>query len=312
MRARRAGLLIILLIAALPAAAQTGLIERGRHLVEGIAACGNCHTPKGPGGEVPAMTLAGGFVIDIPKDVQQAKFQPVFPATVEFRNPTLSHVPHATDEQLKQILALIAEAKKPVLYVGGGVISAEASADLKAFAEKVNVPVATTHRAPRIGLARRFDGNEVGINGRDPAPQRAARSGGTPHDHHGFFPVCDARRRAGHDRLLAIHVDLGPSDACGLQRGLGLLLQRGRNKSNAAKGALAALKEDREITGHDQRRDPGKYYQPRHDKPGANGQRLQIPKTRTGATFRLEPSSTTCGAGGEPFGSSAVNGGNAR
>ena len=67
MRAWRAGLLIILLIAALPAAAQTGLIERGRHLVEGIAACGNCHTPKGPGGEVPGMTLAGGFVIDIPK-----------------------------------------------------------------------------------------------------------------------------------------------------------------------------------------------------------------------------------------------------
>ena len=96
-----------------------------------------------------AFTLArsgrpGPVVIDIPKDIQQAKFQPVFPATVEFRNPTLSHVPHATDDQLKQILALIAEAKQPVLYVGGGVISAEASADLKAFAEKVNVPVATT------------------------------------------------------------------------------------------------------------------------------------------------------------------------
>ena len=86
----------------------------------------------------------GPVVIDIPKDVQQAKFQPVFPASVEFRNPTLSHVPRASDEQLKEILALIAAAKKPVLYVGGGVVSAEASAELKAFAEKVNVPVATT------------------------------------------------------------------------------------------------------------------------------------------------------------------------
>jgi acetolactate synthase-1/2/3 large subunit len=51
---------------------------------------------------------------------------------------------HASDEQLKQVLALIAEAKRPVLYAGGGIISAEAHAELKAFAEKTNVPVATT------------------------------------------------------------------------------------------------------------------------------------------------------------------------
>ena len=73
----------------------------------------------------------GPGVIDIPKDVQQAKFQPVFPATVEFRNPTLTANPHATDDQLRRILTLIAEAKQPVLYVGGGVVSAEASAELR-------------------------------------------------------------------------------------------------------------------------------------------------------------------------------------
>jgi len=39
-------------------------VERGRHLVEGLAACGNCHTPKGPDGPLPGMHLAGGFVID--------------------------------------------------------------------------------------------------------------------------------------------------------------------------------------------------------------------------------------------------------
>jgi mono/diheme cytochrome c family protein len=66
MRAWRLGLMIVLLAGAGPAAAQTALIDRGRQLVEGIAACGNCHTPKGPDGEVPGMTLAGGFVIDIP------------------------------------------------------------------------------------------------------------------------------------------------------------------------------------------------------------------------------------------------------
>ena len=86
----------------------------------------------------------GPVIIDIPKDVQQAKFTPVYPATIEFRNPTIGHEPHATDEQLKQLLALIAEAKRPVIYAGGGIISAEAHRELKAFAEKTNIPVATT------------------------------------------------------------------------------------------------------------------------------------------------------------------------
>jgi acetolactate synthase I/II/III large subunit len=86
----------------------------------------------------------GPVVIDIPKDVQQAKFQPVFPATVEFRSTYATAELHATDDQLKQLLGLIAEAKRPVLYAGGGIISAEAHAELKAFAEKTNLPVATT------------------------------------------------------------------------------------------------------------------------------------------------------------------------
>jgi mono/diheme cytochrome c family protein len=39
-------------------------VKRGRYLVEGIAACGNCHTPKGPdGNSVPGKHLAGGFEI---------------------------------------------------------------------------------------------------------------------------------------------------------------------------------------------------------------------------------------------------------
>src|SRR4051812_1032990 len=86
----------------------------------------------------------GPVVIDIPKDVQQKKFQPVYPAAVEFRSTYANATQHAPDAQLKQVLALIAEAKRPVLYTGGGVISAEAHQELKAFAEKTNIPVATT------------------------------------------------------------------------------------------------------------------------------------------------------------------------
>jgi acetolactate synthase I/II/III large subunit len=86
----------------------------------------------------------GPVVIDIPKDVQQAKIRPVFPGTVEFRSAYAAATQHATDEQLKHVLGLVLEAKRPVLYVGGGVISAEAHAELKAFVELTNIPVATT------------------------------------------------------------------------------------------------------------------------------------------------------------------------
>jgi acetolactate synthase-1/2/3 large subunit len=86
----------------------------------------------------------GPVVIDIPKDVQQAKFQPVFPSSVEFRNPHIAHEHQASDEVLGQVVDLISEARKPVLYVGGGIISADAHRELRAFAEKANIPVATT------------------------------------------------------------------------------------------------------------------------------------------------------------------------
>jgi mono/diheme cytochrome c family protein len=60
-----AALLGAALVAAGAAAAQTPL-ERGRYLVETIAACGNCHTPKGPQGDLPGLALAGGMVIEEP------------------------------------------------------------------------------------------------------------------------------------------------------------------------------------------------------------------------------------------------------
>src|SRR5215216_7430106 len=65
----------------------------------------------------------GPVIIDLPKDVQQTKFQPVFPATVEFRSSYATAIQHAPDDQLKELLALVAEAKQPVIYAGGGIIS---------------------------------------------------------------------------------------------------------------------------------------------------------------------------------------------
>jgi mono/diheme cytochrome c family protein len=47
------------------ASAETPL-ERGTYLTRGVVACGNCHTPKGPEGDIQSMELAGGFKIDEP------------------------------------------------------------------------------------------------------------------------------------------------------------------------------------------------------------------------------------------------------
>ena len=55
----------LLLAIAVPAAAET-LVARGRYLVEGIGACGNCHTPKGPSGELQDQRFAGGFGLEEP------------------------------------------------------------------------------------------------------------------------------------------------------------------------------------------------------------------------------------------------------
>ncbi|MBK9991735.1 MAG: biosynthetic-type acetolactate synthase large subunit [Verrucomicrobia bacterium] len=88
----------------------------------------------------------GPVVIDIPKDIQQARFTPVYPESVEFRSAyaNATTVQRAGDDVLQQVVDLIATAKQPVLYVGGGIISAEATAELKTFAERTGIPVATT------------------------------------------------------------------------------------------------------------------------------------------------------------------------
>lgn len=57
---------LVSLAAGAPARAET-LLERGTYLMRGIVACGNCHTPKGPQGELPGMELAGSFLMEIPE-----------------------------------------------------------------------------------------------------------------------------------------------------------------------------------------------------------------------------------------------------
>src|SRR5437870_9427505 len=84
----------------------------------------------------------GPVLIDLPKNVQQARTQPVFPGEIHLRgyNPDR----RASDLELNEIIGLIEKSERPVLYVGGGIITGNASEELREFAEGAQIPVTTT------------------------------------------------------------------------------------------------------------------------------------------------------------------------
>ncbi len=84
----------------------------------------------------------GPVLIDVPKNIQQTRTQPVFLKTISVRGYDPN--PRASDLALNEIIGLIEKAERPVLYVGGGIISGEANAELRAFAEATQIPVTTT------------------------------------------------------------------------------------------------------------------------------------------------------------------------
>ena len=87
----------------------------------------------------------GPVVIDIPKDVQQELFKPDFSDEIDIPGYKIeSTKPQASDEDLNTLLELISKSKQPVLYVGGGIISAEAHEILTEFAHLTGIPVAST------------------------------------------------------------------------------------------------------------------------------------------------------------------------
>ena len=92
----------------------------------------------------------GPVVIDIPKDVQQAIFEPFFPSELPNIEGYKLDQPKATDDELIEVLNLISKSKKPVLYTGGGIISADAHEELKEFAELTGLPV--THTLMGLGV----------------------------------------------------------------------------------------------------------------------------------------------------------------
>ncbi len=84
----------------------------------------------------------GPVLIDIPKNIQNQTTQPIFPKTINLRGYKPER--KADDVALNELIGMLADAKAPMIYCGGGVISGEASAELLEFAERTQIPVATT------------------------------------------------------------------------------------------------------------------------------------------------------------------------
>jgi acetolactate synthase-1/2/3 large subunit len=84
----------------------------------------------------------GPVLVDIAKDAMQATTEFTWP--VPFDLPGYHPVTRPHSRQVREAAKMITDAKRPVLYVGGGVIKADAAKELKDLAELTNIPVVTT------------------------------------------------------------------------------------------------------------------------------------------------------------------------
>ena len=91
---------------------------------------------------IAATGRPGPVLVDIPKDVLQE--QTSFSWPPELRLPGYRPTTRPHGKQVREAAKLIVSARKPVLYVGGGVIKADAHAELMRLAEETNIPVVTT------------------------------------------------------------------------------------------------------------------------------------------------------------------------
>lgn len=95
----------------------------------------------------------GPVLIDIPKDVQLAQIVPNFDAELDL--PGLSPLPKVKDEDIKKIMFMLSNSKRPVIYAGGGVVSSGAAELLNEFSEITGIPVATTLMG--LGMTNPFE-----------------------------------------------------------------------------------------------------------------------------------------------------------
>jgi acetolactate synthase-1/2/3 large subunit len=84
----------------------------------------------------------GPVHVDLPKDILVKETELVWPEKVTMRSYNPNYDGHPG--QIKRAARAMVRGRKPVLYVGGGVISADAHAELRELAELTQIPVTTT------------------------------------------------------------------------------------------------------------------------------------------------------------------------
>ncbi len=84
----------------------------------------------------------GPVLVDIAKDALQAQTTFAWPSRLDLPGYKPTTRPHT--KQVREAARLMLESRKPVLYVGGGVIRAGAAAELRALADLTGIPVVTT------------------------------------------------------------------------------------------------------------------------------------------------------------------------
>jgi acetolactate synthase-1/2/3 large subunit len=84
----------------------------------------------------------GPVLVDIAKDAMQARTEFSWPVPFELPGYHPVTRPHA--RQVREAARMMTDARRPVLYVGGGVIKAHAAAELRQLAELTGIPVVTT------------------------------------------------------------------------------------------------------------------------------------------------------------------------
>jgi acetolactate synthase-1/2/3 large subunit len=84
----------------------------------------------------------GPVLVDVPKDVLQSTAPYGWPDTLDLPGYKVASKPNA--KQVQQAARLMVESRRPVLYVGGGVLKSRAAAELRVLAELTGIPVVTT------------------------------------------------------------------------------------------------------------------------------------------------------------------------
>lgn len=103
----------------------------------------------------------GPVLVDLPKDVQIAQTEFVYPETVEIRSYKPNLEGHS--RQVEKAVGMLLESRRPVMYVGGGVVLGNAADELTTLARKLKVPVTTTLMG--LGSFPGNDNNSLGMLG---------------------------------------------------------------------------------------------------------------------------------------------------